>query len=153
MFSAIFSFLGGSAFRLIWEQISQWLTARQDHAQELERIRLQAEIDAQQHARNLEAIKVQADLGVQTIRVQGDHSIAQSEMDAWAGAVANAAKPSGIWIVDAWNGTIRPAAASISLLLWVVALNANGWKMTDWDRELVGVILGFFFATRSLIKK
>lgn len=153
MFSALFSFLGGSAFRLIWEQISGWLNARQEHAHELERLRMQAELDAAQHARNLEAIRVQAELGVQTIRVQGEQDVARSEVDAWAAAVANAGKPSGIWLVDAWNGSIRPLAASISIFLWVVALNANGWKMTDWDRELVGVVLGFFFASRALVKK
>ena len=153
MFSALFSFLGGSAFRLIWEQISGWLNARQEHAHELERLRMQAELDAAQHARNLEAIRVQAELGVQTIRVQGEQDVARSEVDAWAAAVANAGKPSGIWLVDAWNGSIRPLAASISIFLWVVALNANGWKMTDWDRELVRVVLGFFFASRALVKK
>lgn len=151
MFSAIFSFLGGSAFRLIWEQISGWLNARQEHKHEVERLRLQAEVDAAQHARNLESIKLQAELGVQTIRVQGEQTINAIEAEAWAGAVQQAAKPTGIWIVDVWNGVIRPLAASIAVFLWVVALNAQGWKMSDWDRELVGVILGFFFATRSLL--
>lgn len=153
MFSAIFSFLGGSAFRLIWEQISGWLKARQDHAHELDRLRLQGEMDAAQHGRNLESIRVQAELGVQTIRVQGEADATRGEVDAWAAAMANAAKPTGIWLVDAWNGIIRPMAASIAIVLWVVALNAAGWKMSDWDRELVAVILGFFFASRSLVKK
>lgn len=148
--SAILTFLGGSAFRLIWEQISGWLTARQEHAQELARMRLQADLEAAQHARNLDAIRLQAELGVKVIEAQRDADVARTELEGWAAAVAQSQKPTGIRLVDAWNGVIRPLAASIALYLWVVALNAQGWKMSDWDRELVGVILGFFFATRVL---
>ena len=42
MISAIISFLGGSVFRMIWGEVSTWVTAKQNHAQELERLRLQA---------------------------------------------------------------------------------------------------------------
>lgn len=72
MISALFSFLGGSVFRMIWGEVSHWLTARQDHTFEIERLRLQADMDAAQHARNLEAIRMQADLGVKTIQVQAE---------------------------------------------------------------------------------
>jgi hypothetical protein len=148
--SAILSFLGGSAFRLIWAQISDYFTERQNHKHELERMKAQGELEAAQHARNLESIRVQAELGVQTIRVQGEADTSRLEMEGWAQAVATATKPSGIWLVDLWNGIIRPLAASIAIYLWVAALNAQGFKMTEWDRELVGVILGFYFATRVL---
>lgn len=148
--SAILSFLGGSAFRLIWGQISEYLTERQNHKHEIERMRLQGELDAAQHERNQAAIKLQAELGVQTIRVQGEADTSRLEAEGWAAAVATATKPSGIWLVDLWNGIIRPLAASIAIYLWVLALNAQGFKMTDWDRELVGVILGFYFATRII---
>lgn len=150
---ALLSFLGGSAFRLIWGQISEYLTERQNHKHEIERIRLQGELDAAQHERNQQAIRLQAELGVQTIRVQGDVEATNKELDGWAQAVANSQKPSGIWFVDFLNGIIRPLAACIAILLWVMALNSQGFKMTDWDRELVGAILGFYFATRILIKK
>lgn len=152
MFSALFSFLGGSVFRIIWGEISTWITAKQDHSHEIERMRLQAELDAAQHARNLEAQRLQAELGVQVIRVAGEAAANQIEMQGWASAVASAQKPTGIFLVDLWNGIIRPLAASIALYLWVVALNAQGFKMGEWDRELVGVILGFFFATRMMSK-
>jgi hypothetical protein len=150
---AILSFIGGSAFRLVWEAISSFLKASQEHRHEIERMKVQAEAEAAAHARNLEAIRVQAELGVKTIAVQADADMARAEVDAWAQAVANAGKPSGIWIIDAWNGAIRPLCASISVVLWVMALNAQGWKMTQWDQELVGVVLGFFFASRALTKK
>lgn len=153
MFSALLSFLGGSVFRMIWGEVAAWIGKRQDHAHEIERLRLQGELDAAQHARNQDAIRVQAELGIQTIRVQADAAIGQLEVQGWATAVAAAQQPTGIFLVDLWNGVIRPLAASIAILLWVLALNQQGWKMSDWDMELVGVILGFFFASRELVKR
>lgn len=153
MFSAILSFLGGSVFRMVWGELSSWITARQDHSFEIERMRLQGDIEAAQHARNLEAIKVQADLGVQTIRVQSEADVGKLETEGWFSAVKQAMQPTGVAWVDGWNGIIRPLAASIAILLWVMALNTQGWKMGDWDRELVGVVLGFFFASRELMKR
>lgn len=148
--SALLTFLGGSAFRLIWDQISSFLTERQNHLHEIERLRLQADLDAAQHARNMESIRLQADLGERQIRVQGEMAVAGKEVDGWAAAVADATKPSGIWLVDLWNGVIRPMAASIAIFLWVTALHAQGFQMGEWDRELVGVVLGFYFASRVL---
>lgn len=153
MFSALFSFLGGTAFRAIWGELSTWITARQDHRFELERLRLQGEMDAAAHSRTMESIKVQAELNVKTITVQGEADIGRLETDGFYAAAREAQKPSGILFVDAWNGSIRPLAASIAIFLWVVALNAQGWKMGEWDKELVGVILGFFFASRVLTNK
>lgn len=153
MFSALLSFLGGSVFRMIWGEVAAWVSARQEHAHEIERLRLQGELDAAQHARNQEAIRVQAELGIQTIRVQAEAAIGQAEAQGWAAAVAAAQQPTGIFVVDVWNGVIRPLAASIAILLWVFALNEQGFKMSDWDKELVGVILGFFFASRELVKR
>lgn len=152
MFTALFSFLGGSAFRMIWGEVSSWLTAKQDHSFEIERMRLQADMDAAAHARNLEAIRVQADLGVKTITVQSDADLALKELDAWGMAVAGAVDPSDQSRVGQWVKAIRPAAATIALLLWALALYRMNFTMSAWDRELVGAILGFFFADRSLVK-
>lgn len=150
---AIISFLGGSIFRAIWGEVATWFSARQDHQFEIERLRLQADLDSAAHGRNMEAIRVQAELGVKTIQVQGEADLGRLEMEGWAAAVSNAQKPTGIWIVDVWNGVIRPLAASIAIFLWIFALNAQGFKMSDWDKELVGVILGFFFASRVMTNK
>lgn len=153
MFSALLSFLGTSAFRMLWGEVAAWYTAKQEHAHELERLKLQGELDAAAHERNQAAIRLQAELGVKTIQVQGDIDISKIEADGWANAVANAAKPTGIKLVDAWNSSIRPLAATIALVLWVRALNQAGWVMTDWDKELVGAVMGFFFASRDLLKR
>ena len=54
MLSALFSFLGGSVFRMIWGEVSAYLTARQQHSQEMDRMKLQADLEA---AGWLEAVK------------------------------------------------------------------------------------------------
>jgi hypothetical protein len=153
MFSLLFSFLGGSAFRMIWGEISHMLTARQEQAHEVERLRLQGELDAAQHARNLESIRVQAELGVKTIQVQAEADLGRVDAQGFYDAVRDLNKPSGLWFVDGWNGIVRPATATVVLWLWILALYRSGWVMAEWDKELAGAVLGFFFASRELTKR
>jgi hypothetical protein len=110
--SAILSFLGGSAFRMVWGEVAAWMNRRQEHAQELDRMRLQGEMDAAQHARNLESIRVQAELGIKTIQVQADAAVAGLETEAWLEAVKATGRPIGVAWVDAWNASIRPGVAT-----------------------------------------
>ena len=70
MMSALLSFLGGSAFRMIWGEVSTWLTKKQDHRHEMEMMQLQADLDARRHAMQLDAIREQAKAGVQVIEAQ-----------------------------------------------------------------------------------
>lgn len=153
MFSALFSFLGGSVFRMIWGEVSDWVKKRQEHAQEMERMRLESGLEAERHQRDMARISLQHDLKVSEVKVVGDVEIGKLEATAFATAMKEAQKPTGIAWVDAWNGCIRPAAASIALGLWALALVQAGFITTDWDKELVGVILGFYFADRSLSKR
>lgn len=152
IFSALLSFLGGTAFRMIWGELSSWLTARQDHAHEIERMRLQGELDAAAHARNLDAIRLQADLGVKTIQVQAEADIGRLEADGWLTAVKGTTTATGVWLVDLWNGVIRPAVATWSIamisghyLKWW-ALDENGWSVC-------GAALGIYLADRALFKR
>jgi len=153
IFSALFSFLGGSVFRMIWGEVSSWVNKSQDHAHEVERMKLQGDLDAQTHARTLENLRLAKELEVKQIEVQKDADLQRAEADAFANAMKEAFKPTGITWVDAWNGSIRPAAATIALALWIMALVSSGFTTSDWDRELVGVILGFYFADRALGKR
>lgn len=153
MISALISFLGGSAFRMLWGEIAAWFTAKQEHTHELERMRLQGDLDAAQHARNLEAQKLQADLGIKEIAVKSEADLALKDLDVWGRAIESANKATGVVFVDLWNGSIRPLVATIAVVLWVLALNAQGWRMTEWDKEIVGVVFGFFFASRELAKR
>jgi hypothetical protein len=153
MFTALLTFLGGSAFRMLWGEISAWITKGQDHAQELERMKLQGELDAQSHARTLEMLRLQNELGVKTIEAQGEANVATAEAEAFEEAMKTAFQPTGITFVDVWNGIIRPAAATIALGLWVAKLYNQNYAMQEWDIALAGTILGFFFASRELGKR
>lgn len=153
MFSALLSFLGGSVFRMIWGEISSFVNKRQDHTFELERMRLQNDLDDRAHQRTQEAIRLQAELGVKTIEAQAESNVMTAEAEAFATAMKDALKPTGVYWVDAWNGVIRPAAATIALVMWVCKLAAQNFAMQDYDLEITGVVLGFFFADRSLGKR
>jgi hypothetical protein len=152
MLSALISFLGGSVFRMIFGEVASYFQKKQDHAHELARMEFQRELEREQHERMQAALKTQHEMGIKTIEVQGEQTANAIEMQGWANAVANATATTGVFIVDLWNGVIRPSAATIALFLWVLALNSQSWKMNDWDQNLVGVILGFFFANRAMQK-
>lgn len=147
---ALFSFLGGSAFRMIWGELSSYFTKKQDHQLEIEKMRLQGELEAAEHTRNLEAIKVQAALGVQTIRVQGEQKVSELETQAWLSAVQSATAPTGTHWLDVVRGLVQPILAYIAILIWVFALNAQGWIVSEWDKELVSAIFGMYLANRHL---
>lgn len=153
MLSALISFFGGSVFRMVWGEVSAWWTKRQDHLHEVERMKLQAELEQAQHARNLEAIRVQAELGVKTIQVQSQADLDKIEAGAWGTVVESTTKQTGIAFIDIWNGAIRPLLATLAIAVVVAEIAKNGFVLTDWDRELVGAILGIYVADRSLLKR
>lgn len=150
---AILSFLGGNAFRLIFGEIAAYFSKKQEAALEIERMKLQGDLDAAQHARNLEAIRVQADLGVKTIQVQAEAAMEKIDADAWAQAVADVGKQTGIRFLDIWNGSVRPMLATVAIGFVLFEVVKNGGVLSEWDRELVGAILGIYVADRHLSKK
>lgn len=151
--SALFSFLGGSAFRMIWGEVANWLNKKQDHQHELQRLTLQKELDAAAHDREMAMLQMQSALGIRTIEAQREAAVDEEEARAFTAAMQNAFKPTGNKLVDAWNSGIRPAAASVVILLWLVKLYTAKGVMDSWDMELCGAILGFFFADRSFGKR
>lgn len=151
--SAILTFLGGSAFRMLWGEASAWLKAKQEHKNEIELMRLQGELEAANFERQQSAIKLQAELGVRTIEVQRDADIAKLDGAGFYKAFEFANKPTGIKFVDGWNGIIRPLIATICVVLWVRALNQSGFVLTDWDQQIIGTVFGFFYADRVLSKR
>jgi len=153
MFSGLIAFLGGSAFRMIWGEFSAWLTARQDHVHEIDRMRLQGDLDAAQHVRNMEVIKVQADLGVKTIEAQAEADLDRIAGGAWSALVESTTKMTGIWFIDVWNQSIRPMLATLAIGVVVAEIAMNGFALSEWDRELVAAILGIYTADRSLSKR
>ena len=150
---AILSFLGGNAFRLIFGEVAAYFSKKQEHAQEVERLKIQGDLDAAQHARNLEAIRVQHQIGVEVIRVQSEAALDRVDADAWAAAVSDVGKPTGIKWLDIWNGSIRPALATMAMAIVIFEFCKAGFVLTEWDRELVGAILGIYVADRHLSKR
>jgi len=152
MLTTLISFLGGSAFRMIWGEVSSYLTARQEHQHELQRMRLQADLEAEQHKRQQEAIRLQAELGVKVIEAQREADLDRLAAEGFNIAVEATSKVTGVRWVDAWNAAIRPGLATVSIVLVVsdawqlVSLNENAWA-------LAGAALGIYVADRTLFKR
>ena len=152
MFTALFSFLGGSVFRMIWGEVSAFLTSRQDHGFEIERMRLQGDLAGAQHVREMESIRVQAELGVQTIRVQGEADIGRLEADGWLEAVKGTTRAVGVAWVDAWNAVIRPGVATWAVLMMTISELAL-IDLSDNTLAVCSAALGIYLADRSLFKR
>lgn len=152
IFSALFSFFGGTAFRMIWGELSSFFNKKQDHANEMARMEFQAKQEALTHAHNLESIKIQADLGVKTIQVQAESAIGQLEAEGWIEAVKATSKPSGVSWIDGWNAVIRPSVATWAIVMItlgefaVIALSANAIAVAS-------AALGIYLADRTLMKR
>lgn len=153
MIAALLSFLGGNIFRMMFGEVVAFLNKRQEHTQEIDRMRLQAEIDAAQHGRNMESIRVQAELQVKTIQVQAEGAISQIEAEGWLEAVKGTTKTVGIWFIDAWNGVIRPFVATWAVVMISLHFAQNGWVLDDNGWSICGAALGIYLADRSLFKR
>jgi len=148
MFTALLTFLGGATVRLALGHLFEALTKWQDQKAELERLRLQKEIDDAQHARQMESIRLQADMGVKVIEAQTVAHVTQADADAFIEAVKATGTRTGVALIDAWNGSIRPALATLCIVLWGAKIVGAGFVLDEWDRELVGLALGVFVGGR-----
>lgn len=153
MFSALFSFLGGNAFRLIFGEVVAFFKTKQDHAFEIERMRLQGDLEAAQHERTMTALREQAALGVKVIEAQRDADMDRIEGNAWLAAVQDVGRQTGIKFLDLWNGSIRPLLATLAIGVVVAEVIVTGFVLSDWTRELIAAILGIYVADRSLMKR
>jgi hypothetical protein len=153
MFSALLAFLGGNVFRMLFGEVVSFLNKRQDHSFEVERMRLQGDLDSAQHARNQEAIRLQAELGVKTIRVAAEAAIGEIEAQGWLEAVRGTTKTVGIAFIDAWNGGIRPFVATWAVLMLTAHFASHGWVLDDNGWSICGAALGIYLADRSLFKR
>jgi hypothetical protein len=153
MIETLLAFLGGNAFRLLFGEISNAWTKYQDHRHELAMLQAQQIADAARHAQNLEAIRVQAELGVQTIRVQGEADVSRTESDAWLEAVKATGKSTGVAWVDAWNGAIRPALATMCMLLIAGDWAQSNFDLDNYSWALISAVIGIYIADRSLLAR
>jgi hypothetical protein len=153
MITALISFLGGNVFRMIFGEAISFFNKKQEHNQEIERMRVQAELDAAQHVRNQDAIRLQAELGVKTIQVQADAAVAGIEAAGWLEAVKATALKTGIAWVDAWNAIIRPSVATWSVIMLTLAEIGAIAQLSENVMAISGCALGIYLADRSLFKR
>ncbi|MEI4572929.1 hypothetical protein, partial [Klebsiella pneumoniae] len=90
---------------------------------------------------------------IKQIEAQATATADQTILDAWKQAVMDVGKTTGIWFIDLWNGCIRPLLATVALAVVLFEVIKNGFALSDWDRELVGAILGVYVADRSLVSR
>jgi predicted phage tail protein len=148
MITALISFLGGSAFRLIFGAVMDFFNKKQDHEHEMELQRLQSELEEQRHVRDLARIRLQSDLKVEEVKVVADAAISTAEANAFVEAVRATAVKTGVWWADAWNAAIRPAGATVSLVIWVATMIAAGFVLREFDQTLIAAFLGVFVGER-----
>lgn len=153
MLTALLSFLGGNVFRMIFGEIVSAWNKKQDHAQEMDRMRLQGELDAAQHGRNMESIKLQADMQVKVVTVQAEAAVGQLEAQGWLEAVKATAIKTGIMWIDGWNAVIRPGVATWSIVMLTLGEIGVISKLSDNVIALAGCALGIYLADRSLMKR
>lgn len=152
MISAVLSFLGGSAFRMIWGEVSAWLTKRQDHAYEMDRMRLQADLDERAHQRRMESVRFEAEQQVKIIHVQAEAAVGQLEAEGWLEAVKATGRKVGVAWVDAWNAGIRPGLATWGIVMLTLEAFALA-QITEGTASVIFAALGIFVADRTLGKK
>lgn len=153
MIAALLSFLGGNVFRLIFGELTAYLNGRQDHTHEIERMRVQEELDAAKYLRMQESLRLQAELGIHTVQVQSEAVLDELEGEARLEATKSVGRKTGIWFLDAWNGTIRPLVATWAIVMVTANFAQHGWSLDDNGWALCGAALGIYLADRSLFKR
>lgn len=153
----VMAFFGGAGFRMIWGEFSSWLTKRQDHAQEMDRMVLQGRLDAEQHSRNMESQRLQAELDIKVIEAQTAGAVATVESEGWLEAVKATGIKVGIKFVDAWNAVMRPAIATWGVFMLTVQelaiLTGHMYRLTDITTSVACGAIGIFIASRDLQKR
>jgi hypothetical protein len=138
---------------MLFGEVSAYFTKRQEHAQEVERMRLQGDLADKEHARNLEAMRIQNELGIKTIEVQSQAALDHVETDAWATLVTNTTQKTGYAFIDIWKMSIQPALATFALFVVAGSVVQSGFVLTVWIMDLVSSILGIYLADRHLSRR
>lgn len=150
MVGGLLSFLGGTAFRWVLGELFGFLKARQEHKTELERMRLEHEQARDRQQWQREAIEAAAAAGIKVVEAQSDAArgaAADAALLAAIGGVNEASKRAD-WI-GAWNACIRPALATVAILLLVGnALWPASVVLSVLVLDLICAVLGVFVGER-----
>lgn len=150
---SVLSFLGGTAFRMIWGEVSSWINKKLEHTQEMERLEAQERFNSAQHERNLAAQRLQADLGIKVIEAQNHAALEQLDAQTFLEGVKATAVQTGVRWVDAWNAAIRPGVATWAI--GMLTLESFAWitNMGEGTKAVCYAALGLYLADRTLAKR
>jgi len=151
--SAILSFLGGNAFRMLWGEVSSYVTRRQEHKYELERQVAQERAAASAHERNLASMRLQSELGIKEVVVRSEAATEAGELEAWVATVKATTTPTGVAWVDAWNASIRPGFATLAGVAMICEIVVAGFVLSEWHMNVLSAAVGIFLADRQLTKR
>ena len=147
--TALISFLGSASMRWLLGELLSIFKAREDRRSEVEMIRLQADLAREQAERQRQAVVDAAAAGVNLIEAQREASAGDASDRMMLAGVEAVGRPSGIAWVDGWNGAIRPALASASILLLIGNAIAPGHiVLTGIVGEVVCGALGLYVGGR-----
>lgn len=160
----LLSFLGGTAFRWLFGEIIGFFKARQEHAQELERMRLEHEQARDRQQWQREAVQAAAQAGIRLVEAQSEAARGAAADAAFlaavqsVGAVSEEAgtvseRPGFVgWLAGlavALNAFIRPELAQVSILLIAgSAIWPQHVVLTGLVGEVVCGALGLFVGER-----
>lgn len=157
--SSLFSFLGGTVFRLVFGEIMSFLNKRIDHQHELAMMDKQLAADERRAELQQAAAKQQAELGLQVIATQREAVADQLDGEAFLFGVKATAIQTGIRLIDGWNAAIRPGVATWAVVM--LTIEALGWlsvfggakELSAGTREVISAALGLFLASRDLARR
>lgn len=151
--TALISFLGSAGLRWLVGELLGIFKAREDRRAEVEMIRLQADIAREQAERQRQAVADAAAAGVKLIEAQREASAGDAADRMMLEALQQIGRPSGVAWVDGWNGAIRPALASASILLLIgSAIWPDHVIITGLLGEIAAGVLGLYVGGRVHLK-
>lgn len=155
----------GGALRL-FPTVLDFLSKRKEADLEIERMKLEAQLEDARSVNRLKEIQAASAANIQLQQVQNEGAISVAEMNAIQEALRGQSRRTGDKWLDRVNVSVRPILTywwcivlhtAHKIVLAVVAIQAKTplaqWApliYTDFDRAVVGSIIGFWFVDRSL---
>lgn len=152
----LLSVLFGGIVRLAPELIGIF-KQRQENSHELDMTRLQLEIDVKR-----------SELRIDEVNAAGRWDEIKAEIAMLGSVVQENAKPTGIPLIDGLNASVRPVLtywwciflytiAKIHLTVWayqseMTLVEKANVVCNEFDRTVIGSIVGFWFVDRALRK-
>ena len=145
----ITTFLMSTGFRWLFGEALEFLKGHTARKNEMELMRLQADIKKEEHARQQAAMRSAAGLGIKEIQIRGEDLRDAIDAIGRLETTKTTAVVTGDWLIDRMNGLVRPLAAYICLLLIVLnAVAPSHVVLSAFVLELCSSVLGVFVGGR-----